>query len=168
MKAIIYAGIGLFSVATVYGVADFYSSKKKGTLDKLYVEEEEVATTPKVEEKTTAVLPVKNTGTESVESTAPVVKTKSAKKLKRPSKEIRMEDFSRARIPEPVVKEILAVEAEPVKMEEVKIVPAKLTVEPEEKVEVVAEPERKISFEKFSRAPLKKRVKPVKKTELKD
>ena len=32
MKAIIYAGIGLFSIASVYGVADYYNSKKTGNL----------------------------------------------------------------------------------------------------------------------------------------
>ena len=165
MKAIIYAGIGLFSVATVYGVADFYRSKKKGTLDKLYVEEETPAT-PKVEEKTTVVLPVKNTETEAVENTAVTVKAKSGKKVKSPIKKIRMEDFSRARIPESVVAEDLI--AEPVKTEEVEVVPVKLIVEPGEKVEVKTEPERKISLDKFSRAPLKKHVKPAKKIALKD
>ena len=35
MKAIIYAGIGLFSIASVYGVADYYNSKKNGELKKL-------------------------------------------------------------------------------------------------------------------------------------
>jgi hypothetical protein len=164
MKAIIYAGIGLFSVATVYGVADFYSSKKKGTLDKLYVEEE-VPAEPKVEEKTTIVLPVKNTETASVENTAVTAKAKSAKKVKGLVKKIRMEDFSRARIPEPVVVEDLKVE--PVKTEEIEVVPVKLTSEPLQE-EVKIEPERKLSFDKFSRAPLKKYVKPVKKTEKKD
>ena len=160
MKAIMYAGIGLFSVATVYGVADFYSSKKKGTLDKLYVEEE-TASIPKVEEKTTVVLPVINKETEAVENTAVTAKTKSAKKLKGRVKEIRMEDFSRARIPEPLIAEEPTIE--PIKTGEVEAVPAKLTVEPEEKVEVKTEPERKITLDKFSRAPLKKQVKPVKK-----
>jgi hypothetical protein len=162
MKAIIYAGIGLFSVATVYGVADFYSSKKKGTLDKLYVEEEMPAVS-KVEEKTTVILPVKNEGAEAAENTTGTVKAKSAKKLKVPIKQIKMEDFSRARIPEPVVIDDLKVE--PVKKEEVEVVPVKLTVEPTEAVEVKTEPERKISFDKFSRAPLKK---PVKKITLKN
>ncbi|MEO6252490.1 MAG: hypothetical protein ABIO79_04260 [Ferruginibacter sp.] len=162
MKAIIYAGIGLFSVATVYGVADFYSSKKKGTLDKLYVEEE-IPTTPKVEEKTTGVIPVKNTGTEAVENTVIAVKAKSAKKVRNHLKTIKMEDFSRARIPEPAVAEDLKLD--PVKIEEVEVVPVKLTVKPEEKVEVKTEPVRKISLDKFSRAPLKR---PVKKITLKD
>ncbi|MEO6542159.1 MAG: hypothetical protein ABIN74_14240 [Ferruginibacter sp.] len=158
MKAIIYAGIGLFSVATVYGVVDFYSSRKTGALDKLYVEEE-IPAAPKVEEKTAVVLPVKNTGTEAVENTAVTVKTKSAKKVKGSVKKIRMEDFSRARIPESIVAEDL--KAEPVKSEEIEVVPVKLTVEPGEKVEVKTEPERKISLDKFSRAPLKKPVKKI-------
>ncbi|MEO7306771.1 MAG: hypothetical protein ABIR78_04370 [Ferruginibacter sp.] len=158
MKVIIYAGIGLFSVATVYGVADFYNSSKKGTLDKLYVEEES-STTPKPQEKTTAILPVKNTGTEVVENSTVTVKSKASKKIKSSSKKIRMEDFSRARIPEPVVAEDL--KAGPVKIQEVEVVPVKQAVESEEKLEVKTEPVRTISLDKFSRAPLKKPLKKI-------
>ena len=143
----------------MYGVADFYSSKKKGTLDKLYVDED-IPTAQKVDEKTTVILPVKNTETEAVENTAVTAKTKSAKKVKSPVKKIRMEDFSRARIPEPVVADDL--KAEPVKKEEViEVVPVKLTVKSAE-AEVKTEPEeRKISFDNFSRAPLKRPVKKI-------
>jgi len=38
MKAIIYAGIGLFSAASIYGLTDYYHSEEKGTLKNLYKE----------------------------------------------------------------------------------------------------------------------------------
>ena len=57
MKAIIYAGISLFSVATVYGVVDYYSSQKRGTLDKLY-KEEDVPAAPEIKKEITMVMPV--------------------------------------------------------------------------------------------------------------
>jgi hypothetical protein len=165
MKAIIYAGIGLFSVATVYGLADYYSSQKKGTLDKLYAEEE-IPVTPAVEEKTTIVMPVKNVEAAPAEIKTVSTKAASTKKAKTSArKKIKMEDFSRARIPEQVVEE--KIKEEPVKKEE-EIIPVKLTVEPVEKVVGKDDKERKISLEMYSRAPLKKHVKPVKKITPKD
>lgn len=164
MKAIIYAGIGLFSVATVYGLADYYSSQKKGTLDKLYAEEE-ITTVPVVEEKTTTVLSVKNVETEVAENKTTTTKAKASKKVKNPIKEIRLENFSRARIPESIVMEEKI--EEPLKKAEV-ITPEKINVVPVEKVVIKEEPERKISLDMYSRAPLKKQVKLVKKVALKD
>lgn len=152
MKAIIYAGIGLFSVATVYGVADYYTSQKKGELNKLYVEEE-TPVAAKVEEKTTALLPVKNV--ETVEIKPVTTKVKSKKSGKNTRKEIKFENFSRARIPEPVI--IEDIKQEPVKKQE-EIIPEKIVAAPVEKVT-----ERKISLDMYSRAPLKRRVTPVKK-----
>lgn len=152
MKAIIYAGIGLFSVATVYGVADYYTSQKKGELNKLYVEEE-TPVAAKVEEKTTALLPVKNV--ETVEIKPVTTKVKSKKNGKNTRKEIKFENFSRARIPEPVI--IEEIKQEPVKSQE-EIIPEKIVAAPVEKVT-----ERKISLDMYSRAPLKRRVTPVKK-----
>ena len=152
MKAIIYAGIGLFSVATVYGVADYYTSQKKGELNKLYVEEE-TPVAAKVEEKTTALLPVKNV--EAVEIKPVTTKVKSKKNVKNTRKEIKFENFSRARIPEPVI--IEDIKQEPVKKQE-EIIPEKIVAAPVEKVT-----ERKISLDMYSRAPLKRRVTPVKK-----
>ena len=152
MKAIIYAGIGLFSVATVYGVADYYTSQKKGELNKLYVEEE-TPVAAKVEEKTTALLPVKNV--EAVEITPVTTKVKSKKNVKNTRKEIKFENFSRARIPEPVI--IEDIKQEPVKKQE-EIISEKIEAAPVEKVT-----ERKISLDMYSRAPLKRRVTPVKK-----
>lgn len=165
MKAIIYAGIGLFSVATVYGLADYYSSQKKGTLDKLY-SEEEVPVTPAVDIKTTTVMPVKLVEPVPTETKTITTKVKSTKKTKTNSyKKIKMEDFSRARIPEQVVEE--KVKEVPVKKEE-ELIPVKLITEPVEKVEIKEAPERKISLDMYSRAPLKKHIKPVKKIVQKD
>ena len=160
MKAIIYAGIGLFSVATVYGLADYYSSQKKGTLSKLYAEDE-VSTPAAIEEKTTTVLPVKNVEMETEKIKTVNVKTKSIKKAKESKRKISMKNFSRARIPEDVLVE--KIKEEPVKEAEV-IIPEKITVVPAEKVVVKEDDsERKISLDMYSRAPLKKRVTPVKK-----
>jgi len=103
MKAIIYAGIGLFSVATVYGVADYYNSKKDGEFKKLYVEEKLPPPAPAEEEKTVKIIPVKNVENSSTETK--VVRAKSPKKVKRAEKRLKFENFSRARIPEPVVME---------------------------------------------------------------
>jgi hypothetical protein len=161
MKAIIYAGIGLFSVATVYGVADYYSSKRKGTLDKLYVEED-IPPTPKPETKNTIVISSTNTAPDAEVAKAVTTKARSGKRSK-VKKEIRMEDFSRARIPEPATI-VIPAEEQAIK-EEVKVLPAKLVV-PGEKTEVI-EPERKLSLDKFSRAPLRK-YKPVKKIAIKE
>lgn len=38
MKSIIYISIGLFSVASVYGIADYYKSNKNGIVQQLYQE----------------------------------------------------------------------------------------------------------------------------------
>lgn len=154
MKAIIYAGIGLFSVATVYGVADYYSSQKKGTLDKLYAEEE-TPVAAKVEGETTTVLPVKNTAAEVVENKTATTKLKSKKNMQHNRKEIKFENFSRARIPEPVA--IEEIKPEPVKNQE-EIIPEKPAPAPIEKLT-----ERKLSLDMYSRAPLKRPVKLVKK-----
>jgi len=101
MKAIIYAGIGLFSVASVYGVVDYYSTQKKGTLDRLYKEPQEVVVT-----ETPVVVdnpaPVNATKTNVVNT---VAVSKVVKKIKRQKRTIRLDDFSRSRIPDPVVME---------------------------------------------------------------
>jgi hypothetical protein len=103
MKAIIYAGIGLFSIASVYGVADYYNSRKNGELKKLYVEEKVPVVVPSAEEKTTEVIPVKNAETSPAETKVITAKVKSSKKMKKFEKKLRFENFSRARIPEPVI-----------------------------------------------------------------
>jgi len=156
MKAIIYAGIGLFSVATVYGVVDYYSSQKKGTLDKLYKEPEEVVVveTPTV---TTKDIPANITGTNVVNT---VTVSKVAKRSKRQKRTIRLEEFSRGRIEEPIVMEPLTL-IEPVKEEPKKpeIVPATEVKSISKPVVVKKELPRKFSLDDFSRAPLRKPVK---------
>lgn len=100
MKAIIYAGIGLFSVATVYGLADYYGSTKKGTMEKLYVEKE-AQPASEIEEIKTAVIPVAEIEAEKTEPAKVTAKVKSTKKVKRTSKKLNLKEFSRARIPDP-------------------------------------------------------------------
>ncbi len=39
MKTIIYAGLGLFSIASLYGIKDYYHTKNNGRLSKLYAPE---------------------------------------------------------------------------------------------------------------------------------
>ena len=102
MKAIIYAGIGLFSAATIYGVVDYYGTKKTGTLDKIYKEEEPVLPT-KEETINTVELPVKNEAekTEAAKTKVAITKNSTAKKVKKfkPSvRDIKFSDFSRGRI----------------------------------------------------------------------
>lgn len=156
MKAIIYAGIGLFSVATVYGLTDYYSSKKSGDLEKLYVEEEPAVAKP-AGESSSAVLPVAMNETVLPEATAMTSKAKTKKKAKKPvEKLIRAEDFSRAKIPEPVIDEAVIIEEK-----KPEPAPEKITTEVKEKPEIKFT-ERKISSDMFSRAPLKKKVKPAK------
>jgi len=115
MKAIIYAGIGLFSAASVYGVVDYYSTQKKGTLDKLYKEPQEVVVTE------TPVV-VDNPAPVDVSKTNVVNKvavSKAVKKIKRRRRTISLDDFSRSRIPDRVVieaeKPVAPVKEEPKK-----------------------------------------------------
>ncbi len=161
MKAIIYAGIGLFSVATVYGLADYYSSQKKGTLDNLY-KEEEAGNEPERPAVNTAVITKKdlesNLSSTKVAALTPAVKTK--KKLKQPKRTIRLEDFSRGRIIEPIPAEMKLPEIkkeEPVKAEEIK--PKQEMPAVDIKTAEVIKPERRISLDMFSRAPLKRPLK---------
>lgn len=157
MKAISYAGIGLFSVASVYGVADYYMSSKNGSLDNLYKEEEPIQALG----KTPIITPFE----ETTEVVVPDVKTvvvkknagdivKSIEKKKR--RKFSFDDFSRARIPE----EIIEIPAEDL---------ATKTIEPKatadeaaivEKPVELAVPEgpRKLGLRMFSRAPLKKKL----------
>lgn len=161
MKAIIYAGIGLFSAATVYGVADYFISEKKGTLKELYADNE----TSAAEEKQ----PIINNGPEKTTTVALLNKTetkvakKTAKKTKKAKRIIRLDDFSRGRIPEIVPDEVIAdeikimpVATEPVPAKaEVKTVIAEKPAEIKTTAIKPAKPERKISLDMFSRAPLK-------------
>ena len=116
MKAIIYAGIGLFSAATVYGVVDYYGTKKAGTLDKMYKEEEPVLPAKK-ETINTVELPVKNEAekTEAAKTKVAITKNSTAKKVKKikPSvRDIKFSDFSRGRIlPKKVQEDVKTVKA---------------------------------------------------------
>ena len=161
MKAIIYAGIGLFSVATVYGVADYYSSQKKGILDNLYKEEEPLKETVNSTGNTT-VIPVKNSVTNvSVNKTmALTTSVKKEKKVKQPKRKMRLEDFSRGRIPEPIPVEPMPVDIKketPPKVDEIKI--KEEALKQDVKITQPAKPERRITMDMFSRAPLRPRLK---------
>lgn len=104
MKAIIYAGIGLFSAASVYGVVDYYNTKSKGTLDKMYKEEGPLIVIKK--EKTPSTLPVITEITKAAPDSTTVVPQKGSKRTKLPVRRIKFDDFSRARIiPESVIVE---------------------------------------------------------------
>ena len=102
MKAIIYAGIGLFSAATVYGVVDYYETKKTGTLDKMYKEEEPVVPV-KEETINTVELPVKNEAVKATTAKTKIATTKTSKTkrtfpFKTKVREVKFSDFSRGRI----------------------------------------------------------------------
>jgi hypothetical protein len=150
MKAIIYAGIGLFAVASVYGLADYYNTQKKGTLDKLYKDE----ATPveiKKNDPNAIALPVKNVEINNATDKTLAVAVKASKKIKR---KIRFEDFSRSRIVEELPVEIAKPETE------IKTIPVKKEDQEDNKPMINnKEPERKISLDMFSRAPLRKKVK---------
>lgn len=121
MKAIIFAGIGLFAAATIYGITDFAADKKKGTIDKLYKETPAPAVAEQTETAATPVAaPEENTATNK---TAAAVKNTTAKKKNRKFKieeirEIKFSEFSRGRIPPKLVKK--EVVDEPVVTEEKK------------------------------------------------
>ena len=161
MKAIIYAGISLFSVATVYGVVDYYSSQKRGTLDKLY-KEEDVPAAPEIKKEITTVIPVKNVEVLSTNNKTMNIATKAAKKLKA-KRTMRLEDFSRGRIDEVLPVEKVKLVEPIIEKPTVKELD-KLPVSINEAVITKKEPERKLSLEMFSRAPLKKTPKLAKKS----
>lgn len=121
MKAIIFAGIGLFAAATIYGITDFAADKKKGTIDKLYKEEPAPSVAEETETTVTpAAAPEENTATNK---TSAAVKNTSVKKKARKFKveeirEIKFSEFSRGRIPSKLVKK--EVVEEPAILEEKK------------------------------------------------
>lgn len=103
MKMIIFAGIGLFAAATIYGIADFAADKKKGTLDKLYKEETAL---PAAEEKTAVAAPSEKpvpvaatAANTAVPAKATLIKRKPQKAKSEEIRFIKLEDFSRGRIP---------------------------------------------------------------------
>lgn len=152
MKAIIYAGIGLFSVASVYGLADYYQSQKKGVLNNLYREEEVINETGKIPIETSVNRDI-NLNTGIITVLAPSVK--KTKKIKSAKRTIRLEEFSRGRIIEPVPVEIK--KEEPKKMEEIKLMEE--APKSDVKSGEVIKTERRIGLDMFSRASLKRPVK---------
>jgi hypothetical protein len=113
MKAIIYAGIGLFSAASVYGVADFYQTSKSGVLKTLY--KEESAPPINIQDRTInsdeysrgrieePIAPDKKTNNEKTVSNKSIKKQtfikKESKKPRFIKREISLEKFSRAKLP---------------------------------------------------------------------
>ena len=141
---------GLFSVASVYGVADYYSTQKKGTLDKLY-QEDVVAEQDTKSVITQVDMPLKKDELNSAVDKSIFVAAKVSKKIKTQKRTIKMEDFSRGRIDEPMPLELL----KPVKVNEERITEKKAVTETYTPVISTKEPERKLSLQMFSRAPLR-------------
>jgi hypothetical protein len=168
MKAVIYAGIGLFSAASVYGVIDYYGAKKQGVLNNLYTEEAE-ETPPAVaaanNPATTAVLKttVTNAPLAAVEKKVVAAKEKKAKKQKRT---ITLKSFSRGEIIEemPVTAIDKMLTPKPLIVAAPAVEPAVVPAEPPVAVEKPVAKELpakrpEVSMSMFSRGSLKKRVK---------
>jgi hypothetical protein len=108
MKAIIYAGIGLFSAATVYGVVDYYNSKSSGVLDKIYQEEVPVIIAEKEIKSNTAAVLINKAKKDEVTDKKTAGKTikKKSKKPKAVIRDFKFSNFSRGRIlPSKVIEE---------------------------------------------------------------
>ena len=154
MKAVIYAGLGLFSIASVYGIADYYSSSSNGSLQSLYAEEaapvNDAATI-----KTPLITPFDGESLVNVAAKKERIANAGKAFYKKAFKKFNLDDFSRGRIVEVHLENIQATE-EPVKQEAAVNEPAVPVQEPA--VEVIKE-DRKISLESFSRAPLKIKLK---------
>jgi hypothetical protein len=169
MKAIIYAGIGLFSVASVYGVIDYYGAKKQGVFANLYTEE--------AEDKLPAVA-ANNPATTALLKKTPIAEPAAAvekktvapkeKKIKKVKRTINLKSFSRGEIVEempladinkiPVAAPKPLIVAEPVATLAVVTAEAPVEVEKPAAKELPAKrPE--VSMSMFSRGSLKKRVK---------
>jgi len=92
MKAIIYAGVGLLTAASVYGVVNYYHAKKEGTFNHLYKDEAVVKNTNTQFDSAKKV----NVNSDSAEYIPTSADNDSQKKKFRPR--IQLEDFSRGRI----------------------------------------------------------------------
>ena len=161
MKAIIYTGISLFSLASVYGLADYFNSKKSGLLDNLY--KEETAPLETAKGQPIAIVPAAINLPASLPLTypkAPVNTVMKASKKKLPKRSIRLEEFSRSRIIEQLPEELKIPEIKkdkPVLVIDTKSVAEKLNGMA--KSNEVLKPERRISLDMFSRAPLRRPIK---------
>lgn len=123
MKAIIYAGIGIFSAASIYGVVDYYNTNSKGVLDKIYQDDVSLVI-PQKEIAVTTVKPANvQTEVKATEANKKGAVVKSNKKKLKSSKvfirDFKFSNFSRGRImPKEVVEEIK--KPEPVFKQEIK------------------------------------------------
>lgn len=105
MKAIIYAGVGLITAASVYGITDFYREQQSGKLNNLY---KPVKTEVKVPEKNVPIAAVEPVKTEKLTTSdtketiqkdkQPATRVAQKEKTKRTMK---MKYFSRGEIVEP-------------------------------------------------------------------
>ena len=150
MKTMIYAGIVLFSAASIYGVADYYNSQKNGILDNLYKEEDVPITAPNNHSNSV-------TSTKSLPDEKPLIlpakMSDDPKKIKQKAKRtIRLEEYSRGRIEEPLPVEQEEIIKPPVVVEETKK-PVEAVATPA-KVEQTIIPGKKLKFADFSRAKL--------------
>jgi len=112
MKAIIYAGIGLFSAASVYGVVDFYQTQKSGKLKGMYdetsaplasertIEAEDYSRgkidEPMAENISTTLNEKKNT--DNAKTNKKLAPSKKRSKAKKEVREITFKSFSRGRL----------------------------------------------------------------------
>ena len=129
MKAIIYAGIGLFSAASVYGVADFYQTQKSGKMKGMYQEnsvppplasertiDAEDYSRGKIEEPATENVSVSSLDKKTTESIKTTKKSSAGKKRSRAKKEVReinFKSFSRGRLVPRKIDTTLNVDATP-------------------------------------------------------
>jgi superfamily I DNA and/or RNA helicase len=155
MKAIIYAAVALFTAASIYGATDYFRSASIGSLKNLYAEPPAEAAVIK-KDNTSNLTPVSTSSTDEKKSNLITGISQAKKKASKPRvKEkvfFKLDDFSRARIPdriiiEPVEEIPSAVETQPATVatampEEENRKPEKTTVKTR----------RKISLDEFSRA----------------
>ena len=158
MKAIIYAGIGLFSLAGTYGLVDYFTAKRNGIMDNLYKGPAPINELSLSKEAPPVVtvenIPAIKKGNTIFKPAASFLPGK----MKPAKRKVRLNDFSRGRITEPLLTdlhetvEIKQVEA--VKPEEAKILSSSI---PGKAAETSPFPkaDRKLSLALFSRAPLR-------------
>jgi|GEM_PF-1146544 hypothetical protein len=141
MKTIIFTGIALILIASAFGINDYYKAKKKGEFTKLYHDVPDTV----VEKVTSVPIVIPGSGSPAAanDKTDPVV-SKMIKENRRRS--LRLQDYSRGRIPEPSIEELTPVDSTNPKVEQ--------PVKPEEKIVTEETAPRRISLNQFSRAPL--------------
>jgi hypothetical protein len=166
MKAMIIISAVLMAGATIYGVSDYFTSSRNGSLEKLYKEEAPapvqqqtfVANTPAITSKIRVTFSADNFSRARIEEGVPV-EAIPAPEIKYPSPVIKPEKTPVAEekpvpveVKKPLVekKRIPAPRVAPKPVPEIKEVPeAPLPVTVEEKV-------KKLDMSMFSRAPLRK------------